>query len=148
MPPRPEDVYLVDIVEACRAVTTFLDGLGPEEWVADPLRRDAVLYRLTVIGEAASRIGAGLRGRYDKIPWREIVAFRNVAVHEYFAVEWHVVWRVARRQVPELEANVMAILRAEYPTIAARLDAGSRPRTPGVWRGRVVIHDDFDGAGG
>jgi uncharacterized protein with HEPN domain len=121
MPKRPEDLYLVDIVEACRDITRFVGGLDPEAWAADPLRRDAVLYKLTVIGEAANRISAELRDRYDKVPWREIAGFRNVAVHEYFAVEWQVVWRVARRRVPELEAEVMAILRAEYPEVAARL---------------------------
>ena len=142
--PRPEDLYLVDIVEACRDVAAFLGDLGPPEWMADPLRRDAVLYQLMIIGAAAKRISAELRAQYDKIPWPEIVGFRNVVVHEYFAVEWHVVWRVARRQVPELEADIMAILRAEYPEVAARLAAEGRRRVPGVWRGRVVIHDDFD----
>jgi uncharacterized protein with HEPN domain len=83
-----------------------------------------VLYKLTVIGEAANRMSGELRGRHDRIPWREIVGFRDVAVHEYFAVEWHVVWRVASRQVPELEANVTGILRTEYPEVAARLDQG------------------------
>jgi len=91
-----------------------------------PVRCDAVLYKLTVIGEAANRMSPQLRGRYDKVPWCEIVNFRNVAVHEYFAVEWHVVWRVAHRQVPELAADVMAILRAEYPAVAARLEQHPR----------------------
>jgi uncharacterized protein with HEPN domain len=68
MPPRPEDLYLVDILDACRDVATFLGDLDPEEWVADPVRRDAVLYKLTVIGEAANRMSPELRGRYDKIP--------------------------------------------------------------------------------
>jgi uncharacterized protein with HEPN domain len=145
MPPRREDLYLVDIVEACRDIATFLANLSLDEWMADPLRRDAVLYNLMVIGEAANRTSAELRGRHDNVPWREIVGFRNVTVHEYFAVEWHVVWRVARRQVPELEADVVAILRDEYPEVAARLESrGGRPRTPGAWRGQVAIHDDFD----
>jgi uncharacterized protein with HEPN domain len=143
MPPRPEDLYLVDIVEACRDIVRFVGDRGPDEWASDELRRDAVLYRLTVIGEAANCLSAGLRDRYDKVPWREIVSFRNVAVHEYFAVEWHVVWRVASRQVPELEAEVVRILETEYPDVAARLV--QRPaRKPGYWEGRVVMRDDFD----
>ena len=126
MPPQPEDLYLVDIIEACGDIRRFVAGLDAHEWMGDPLRRDAVLYKLTVIGEAANRVGAELRARYDKIPWREIVGFRNVVVHEYFAVEWHVVWRVASRQVPELEADVLAMLSAEYPDVAALLEGRGR----------------------
>jgi len=100
MSKRREDLYLVDIVDSCSEIARFTDGLEAEEWVADRLRRDAVLYKLTVIGEACRQVSEDLRKRHDGMPWRDIIGFRNVAVHEYFAVEWQVVWRIARRQVP------------------------------------------------
>jgi uncharacterized protein with HEPN domain len=97
-------------------------GRAADEWYADKQSRYAVLARLTVVGEAVNRLTPGLRSRYPLVPWREIVGFRNVAMHEYFAVEWHVVWRIAEHRMPELIDHVEGILRAEFPETAARLD--------------------------
>jgi Protein of unknown function DUF86 len=35
-----------------------------------------------------------LRERHPEVPWRRIADFRNVAVHQYFAIEWSLVWRL------------------------------------------------------
>lgn len=80
MPKRPEDLYLVDIVEACFDVRRFIGARSAEDWHADDLLRYAVVARLTVVGEAANRPSADLRERYGDVPWREIIGFRNVAV--------------------------------------------------------------------
>lgn len=50
------------------------------------------------------------------------------------------------RLVERVEAGEeIVISRAGRPVAKlVPVRGGSRPRTPGVWRGRVVIHDDFD----
>jgi uncharacterized protein with HEPN domain len=121
MPSRPEDLYLADIIEAGHDVRRFVGGRSADEWHADKVSRYAVLARLTILGEAANRLSPSLRTRYAGVPWREIIGFRNVAVHEYFAVEWHVVWRIAEYRLPELIDYVVKIMQAEYPETAARL---------------------------
>jgi uncharacterized protein with HEPN domain len=55
------------------------------------------------------------------MPWRTIIGFRNVAVHEYFAVEWQVVRQIVDRQLPALIDYGLAILRTEYPELVAGL---------------------------
>jgi uncharacterized protein with HEPN domain len=52
------------------------------------MMRSAVLQKLAIIGEAASRVSKDLRSRYDEVPWARIVAFRNILVHAYFGVDW------------------------------------------------------------
>jgi uncharacterized protein with HEPN domain len=56
------------------------------------------------------------------VPWQDLRAFRNLAVHDYFAVEWPLVWAIARREVPELRRQVRAILAADYPLVLKSLD--------------------------
>ncbi len=75
-----------------------------------------------VIGEAARSMNAEMRDRYPSIPWGRIMGFRNFAVHEYFAVEWNIVWAIAHRDVPTLEKQVFSILAVEYPNLAAPLE--------------------------
>jgi uncharacterized protein with HEPN domain len=116
---RPEDLYLIDLIEACQDARRVVGGRSAEEWMSDSVARYAVLAHLTVVGEAANRLGPELRRRYDGMPWREIIAFRNVAVHEYFAVEWHVVWRIVAQQLPSLLEYALGMLRAEHPELVA-----------------------------
>ena len=113
---RPERLYLSDIVEATDAIEQFLGGLAEAEFLENDLIRSAVLQKLTVIGEAAARLPAEFCQHHSQIPWRDIVAFRNIAVHAYFAVEWRIVWVAAISDAPALREQVLQILGQEFPT--------------------------------
>jgi uncharacterized protein with HEPN domain len=111
---RREALYLADIVEAADAVRRFIEGVEREDFFDDEMRQSAVLQKLIVIGEAAARLPTGFRERHPEIEWVDIVGFRNVAVHEYFAVSWSIVWVTATQDVPNLRHKVARILAEEY----------------------------------
>jgi uncharacterized protein with HEPN domain len=111
---RHERLYLADIVEACEAIGRFLKDVERDRFVDDDLIRSAVLQKLSVIGESATRISENLRGEHPKIPWRAIIGFRNVAVHAYFSIDWDIIWVTAVRDVPGLKREIAEIL-ASYP---------------------------------
>ena len=102
----------------------FLADIKPEAWAESELVRSAVLQKLIVLGEAAGAISSECRERYPDVPWSTVKAFRNVAVHEYFAVEWPRVYTIALGDVPVLEEQLVAVLRAEHPSVASRLERG------------------------
>jgi uncharacterized protein with HEPN domain len=113
-----EALYLADLVESTRTIHSYLDGITRDRWDSDQVLRDAVLYRMLLLGEIASALPDPLRDRYPDVAWRHIRAFRNLAVHKYFSVDWAVVWQIAHEEVPVLEAQAMDILRAEFPDLA------------------------------
>ncbi|PYS75833.1 MAG: hypothetical protein DMF67_03710 [Acidobacteria bacterium] len=76
------------------------------------MRRDE-LY-LSDIGEAAARLSADFRERHAEIEWPDIVGFRNIAVHAYFAVDWSIVWVAATQDAPQLRRQVSKILTSEF----------------------------------
>jgi uncharacterized protein with HEPN domain len=51
---------------------------------------------MLLLGEIASALPDELRDRYPDVAWRQIRAFRNLAVHQYFGVDWAVVWKIAQ----------------------------------------------------
>ncbi|HKI03193.1 MAG TPA: HepT-like ribonuclease domain-containing protein [Thermoanaerobaculia bacterium] len=111
---RPERLYLSDIVEAAAAIAKFLDGVQEQEFLENDLLRSAALQKLTVIGEAAARLSAEFCEGHPGIPWRDIVGFRNIAIHAYFAVEWPIVWVAATEEAPALGMQVAEILAREF----------------------------------
>ena len=107
---RPEKLYLTDILEAVYAIDRFVSGIPFESFIEDEMRQAAVLQKLIVIGEAAARLPDEFCRKYDSVPWQDIVGFRNFAIHEYFSVNWEIVWTTATQDVPILGNQVVKIL--------------------------------------
>jgi uncharacterized protein with HEPN domain len=68
-----------------------------------------VIHHLQVIGEAARGVSQSFKDLHPEVPWSEIVALRNILVHEYFGLNMHQVWTMAHKDLPELEAQVQRI---------------------------------------
>lgn len=124
---RPERLYLLDIVEAAEAIARFLQGVEPEQFVRDELRQSAVLQKLIVIGEAAARLPKDFTQAHPEIPWGDIAGFRNIAVHEYFAVDWRIVWVTATQDVPMLRQTIACLLEREFPNETSRQGGADPP---------------------
>jgi uncharacterized protein with HEPN domain len=71
------------------------------------MMQSAVLQKLSVIGEAASRLPKEFTRQFPEIPWVDIVGFRNIAVHEYFAIRWDIVWVAATEETPILKKPIV-----------------------------------------
>ena len=111
---RREELYLTDIVEAADAIQRFLNNIEQNTFLQNELLQSAVLQKLMIIGEAASRLSEEFRDKHPEIEWEDIIGFRNIAVHAYFAVEWSIVWVAATQEAPELKRKIADILAKEY----------------------------------
>ena len=106
---RPEErdpAHLWDMLEAARAIVDFTQDLALNEFLAagrdKELIRLAVERKLEILGEAARRVSSRLREAHAEIPWQQIVGLRNVISHEYNKVNYALIYRVARKEIPEL----------------------------------------------
>jgi len=111
---RPEKLYITDIVEAARSIEKFIKGADLDEFEENEMMNSAVLQKLTVIGEAASKLPKEFTKRFPEIPWKDIIGFRTIAVHEYFAVRWNIVWVAASEEAPALREQIEKILQNEF----------------------------------
>jgi uncharacterized protein with HEPN domain len=80
--------------------------MDAEAFYQAELYQDAVVRNLEIIGEAAGQLPTDLRGRYPDVPWKQIVGFRNIAIHAYFAVDFSNVWRIASQSLPRLKLQI------------------------------------------
>lgn len=109
-----EELYLRDIIDAVDAIENFLRQVSEVEFSRNELLQSAVLHKLTIIGEAAARISADLKKRNSEIEWKTIVGFRNIVVHEYFSVDWKIVWTTATVDAPVLRLQVQQLIEQEF----------------------------------
>jgi uncharacterized protein with HEPN domain len=95
---------------AARAATASRSELDTDEDLAA-----ALVWRLSVIGEAAARVPQALRDQYPQIPWTQIVGMRHRLIHGYDAIDLDVVWQTVETDLPPLIAALESILQPPQP---------------------------------
>ena len=100
------EVVIQDIINAARLVTEFVKGFDKDTFINDWKTRSAVLYQLTVIGEAVKRLSKEFRGQYGEIPWTLIAGMRDNLIHGYDLIDWDEVWKTSTVDIPDLLSRV------------------------------------------
>jgi len=81
-----------DILEAIEGARQYVEGMGVDDFIKDQRTIDAVVRKLTVIGEAAAHVPDEVRTKNPDVPWTEMRAMRNFVVPEYFGISERIVW--------------------------------------------------------
>jgi uncharacterized protein with HEPN domain len=81
-----------------------------EGWRQQDLRVDAILRRVGVVGEAASRVPVADRNQFPSIEWREIIGMRQHVVHGYDKVDLDLLEGVLRGDLPQLVRHLERLL--------------------------------------
>lgn len=111
--PRSDVLYLYHMVEAARRIADRVGGLTQDQFKAQDDLRDAIVYRIQVIGEAASKISQAFREAHPEVEWQRIIGMRNRIVHDYMNVDYDVVWQVAKHDVQRLIVVLEPLLRKD-----------------------------------
>jgi uncharacterized protein with HEPN domain len=75
--PREWRFYVEDMVAFCDKALAYTKGLDRSTFTVDPMRYDATLRNLELIGEAATHVPSDVRDAAADVPWRMIVAART-----------------------------------------------------------------------
>ncbi len=82
-------------------------GTDKDLFLANHTIHDYVVFQLVQIGELARKLPEGFRREQAAIPWQEMIAFRNVLVHNYEALDLDVVWNIVESDLPALRRFVL-----------------------------------------
>ena len=99
---KKDDAIVQDILNAARLVVEFVHGFDKAGFIQDWKTRSAVLYQLTVIGEAVKRLSTGFRAGHTEIPWVLMAGMRDNLIHGYDLIDWDEVWKTSTVDIPEL----------------------------------------------
>lgn len=112
--PRDPKVFLWDAHEAAQTALRFASGRTFEDYAADKMLRSAIERQLQIVGEALAQLSRVEPQTAEQIPHlRQIIAFRNILVHGYAAIDHENVWRIVGRELPTLVEIVGALLGPE-----------------------------------
>ena len=106
-------LYLDDIHIAMSRIAEYIDGFSFTEFKRDYKTVDAVIRNFEVIGEASKNLPIEIKTKYPEVPWDEMYLLRNKVSHEYFGVDYEIIWDVATNYLPENKLQIDSILNQE-----------------------------------
>jgi uncharacterized protein with HEPN domain len=112
---RDRRLYVEDMLEFCERALRYADGCGLVTLLQEPMRYDAILRNIELIGEAATRLGPAERALAPTVPWREIVGTRNRVAHGYLGISPTTVWDILTVELPALKPLLVDLLARMVP---------------------------------
>ena len=108
---EPRD-YLRHILVEVEYLLATSSGLTFEAFSSDETLQRAFVRSLEIIGEAAKKVPIGFRAEHPDIEWRAMAGMRDRLIHDYFGIDYEIVWDVVRNRIPELRRQVSSVLEA------------------------------------
>lgn len=106
MSKRDPQILVEDVRLAISKIERYLVGLIHDQFLAHDLRKDAVARNLEIIGEAVRQMPDAFKQSHANVPWAQIAGLRNRIVHDYFGLDWEIIWHVIECELPELKTQL------------------------------------------
>ena len=101
MPKRDDDLLIGDMIDCCKHIFEYTSAMTFDDFINDRKTIDAVIRNFEVLGEACKRVSEEVRSSNIQIEWRKIGDFRNVLIHDYFGINYDVLWRIIEEYLPQ-----------------------------------------------
>lgn len=102
MSKRDHLLLLEDMLESALKIKRYTTNLDFDSFLNDDKTIDAVVRNFEIIGEAANRLDPDFRTRNTEIEWNRIQGFRNRIVHDYFGIDYEIVWTIIENDIENL----------------------------------------------
>jgi uncharacterized protein with HEPN domain len=103
-------MYLEDMLLAMDRILEYLDGFTFYQFKRDYKTVDAVIRNFEIIGEASKNIPDEIKERFPEVPWDEMYLMRNRISHEYFGIDYEIIWDVSKNYLPENRKQILNVL--------------------------------------
>lgn len=100
---------LLDILEAIEKIEIYFSK-GRPSFQENELIQIWFVHYLQIIGEAVSKLDKSFTDKYPEIPWSQIIASRNILVHEYFGIDKEEIWKTIENDIPMIKRKIINIL--------------------------------------
>jgi len=78
---------------------------------------DAIVRNIEILGEAVVNIPEDIKKKYPEVPWIKIKNFRNVVIHQYWIVDYDILWDIITTKLQVLKEQIKDILTQEKRSV-------------------------------
>lgn len=94
-------VYIQEMIGAAERILGYTRGLRFEDMMNNEMLCDAIQHQFEILGEASTHIPIQVRKKFPHIPFALMYSLRNHIAHEYFDVDYEIVWHIIQVDLPK-----------------------------------------------
>lgn len=107
---KPGAEYLQHILDETEYLLEQVRKKGRDSLLTDGTLQRAAVRSLSIIGEAAKKVPAEIKSSHPEIPWIRMTGMRDKLVHDYFGIDYEIVWDVIDNELTSLRPLLERIL--------------------------------------
>lgn len=123
MPANRNIDILTHICKYCEEIEFTMDTCGRsfEAFIDNSIYQNAVALCVLQIGELTTHFTEDFKSAYNKVPWNQIKALRNVVAHNYGHIDKETLWETLEHDIPELNEYCCQIIK-EHNALMQKCD--------------------------
>jgi len=107
---KHNDVYLKHILDEVSFLLKSTEDLDFNSFVENEMYTRAFSRSFEIIGEAVKNLSPDFRKEHNKIEWKKISGMRDKIIHQYFNVDYELLWDVIKNKLPQIKGGIQMIL--------------------------------------
>lgn len=105
---------LKHILDECNYIQdTITIEISKEKFIENETLKRAIVRSLEIIGEATKKIPGDVKYQWKEIEWKSMAGMRDKLIHDYFGVNYSIVWDVVKNKIPTLTKQIKRVIHHE-----------------------------------
>jgi len=103
--------YIRHMLDEIDYILTQISDTDFDSFLQNATLKRAFVRSLEIIGEASKKLPEDVKAMQPDIEWRKVSGMRDRLIHDYFGVDYTIVWDVATSKLPDLRVKLQALLK-------------------------------------
>ena len=103
--------FLQDIQNSVTKILKYTKDLDYSDFISNDMLKDAVERNFEIIGEAVKNLPVDFKNGCTGIPFKQIAGMRDKLIHDYFGVDYEIVWKTIKDILPKFYQDIEKLIK-------------------------------------
>lgn len=102
--------YIRHMQDEILYISAQAEHLEFEDLIKNETLKRAIIRSIEIIGEASKKLSPEFKNKHPEVEWRAMGGMRDKLIHDYFGIDYYIVWDVIKNEIPILKESLEKIL--------------------------------------